>query len=176
MSEIEYGFILLGNSGVGKTCLFKKLSTSAFPTGKMISTIGIDRKKLEYNININNNQNKPKKFIINLYDTSGAEKYRPITRNYYRKNDAFIILYDITNKQSFIDIEKWIADIKDNIGNKDDSKFVIFLIGNKLELIEEDKNKREITEEEAKNLCEKYGLIFGKELSVKNIDFNELNE
>ena len=55
MSEIEYKFILLGNSGVGKTCLFKKLSTGAFPTGIMLSTIGIDRKKLEFNININNN-------------------------------------------------------------------------------------------------------------------------
>ena len=166
MSETEYRFILVGNSGVGKTGLFKKLLTGAFPTGKMFSTIGIERKKLEFNISINNNQNKPKKFIINFCDTSGVEKYRCLTRTYFKNSDAFIILYDITNKQSFIDIEKWITEIKDK-GDNDYYENIIFLIGNKLDLIEEDKNKREVTEEEAKNLFEKYGFIWGKELRLK---------
>ena len=73
-------------------------------------------------------------------------------------------------------MEIWIESIHESLGNHKDSKYVIFLIGNKIDLIGVDGKERMVTEEEAKSICQEKNLVWGGECSVKNIEFSELQE
>ena len=173
--SINYKFILIGNSGVGKTSIFRKLSTGEFHE-KNISTIGIEKKSLDVSIYIDKDGKKEKKtFNISFFDTAGQEKFRAVTLSYYKETDGILLLYDITDRKSFDNVSKWVDSIKEAIeGNE--SKYAIILIGNKLDLVEEEKKERQVTEEEAKEACETYKMIWGGERSTKTIKFEELNE
>ena len=176
MSKIEYKFILIGNSGVGKTSILKFLSTGVFPQ-EIISTIGVDKKTLNVSVEVEENNKKIKKdFIISLFDTAGQEKFRSIAATYYRGSDGILLLYDITDRNSFESIEMWINSIIESIGKKVDSKYVILLIGNKLDLVNEGSAKRKVEEQEAIDICKKFKLLWGGERSIKSLKFEELNE
>jgi len=173
--SINYKFILIGNSGVGKTSIFRKLSTGEFHE-KNISTIGIEKKSLDVSIEIDKDGKTEKKtFNISFFDTAGQEKFRAVTLSYYKETDGILLLYDITDRKSFDNVSIWVDSIKEAIeGNE--SKYAIILIGNKLDLVEEEKKERQVTEEEAKEACETYKMIWGGERSTKTIKFEELNE
>jgi small GTP-binding protein len=173
--SINYKFILIGNSGVGKTSIFRKLSTGEFHE-KNISTIGIEKKSLDVSIEIDKDGKTEKKtFNISFFDTAGQEKFRAVTLSYYKETDGILLLYDITDRKSFDNVSIWVNSIKEAIeGNE--SKYAIILIGNKLDLVEEEKKERQVTEEEAKEACETYKMIWGGERSTKTIKFEELNE
>lgn len=178
MSEnlIEYKVILIGNTAVGKTSLFKKLTTGNF-TEKNISTIGMDKKSLPVEIEINENNKIVKKNIeISLVDTAGQERFRSITKGYFKESDGVLLLYDVTNKNSFKNIELWINSIHESLGKQKNSKYIIILIGNKIDLIGVDGREREVTVEEGQNTCKEKDLVWGGECSVKNIDFPDLQK
>ena len=181
MSNINYKFILLGNPGVGKSSIFRYLSSGCFKADT-ISTIGVDKKTLYYSYEIEELQKKKKikrvkkDFTISLFDTSGQERYRAITRNYYKSAEGILLLYDITNRSSFESVESWIEQIKSSISGKLQSDYLIILIGNKLDLVKENITERKVTEKEAKDICNKYDIIWGEEQSIKNIKFEELNK
>ena len=176
MKKIEYKFILIGNSGVGKTSILKFLSTGVFPQ-EIISTIGVDKKTLDVSVEVEENNKKIKKdFIISLFDTAGQEKFRSIAATYYRGSDGILLLYDITDRNSFESIEMWINSIIESIGKKADSKYVILLIGNKLDLVNEGSAKRKVEEQEAIDICKKFKLLWGGERGIKSLKFEELNE
>ena len=181
MSNINYKFILLGNPGVGKSSIFRYLSSGCFKADT-ISTIGVDKKTLYYSYEIEELQKKKKikrvkkDFTISLFDTSGQERYRAITRNYYKSAEGILLLYDITNRNSFESVESWIEQIKSSISGKLQSDYLIILIGNKLDLVKENISERKVTEKEAKDICNKYDIIWGEEQSIKNIKFEELNK
>ena len=172
MSLITYKIILIGNSGVGKTSLFRKLSGAEF-LAKNISTIGIDKKTLEYNIDIGNQK---KNFSISLFDTAGQEKFRAVTKSYYKESEGILLMYDITERKSFDNVEMWVNSIKESIDSSNNSKFEIFLIGNKLDLIGQEGKKREVIENEAKDACKKFNMIWGGELSTKDIELDDLKK
>ena len=181
MSNINYKFILLGNTGVGKSSIFRYLSSGCFKADT-ISTIGVDKKTLYYSYEIEELQKKKKikrvkkDFTISLFDTSGQERYRAITRNYYKSAEGILLLYDITNRNSFESVESWIEQIKSSISGKLQSDYLIILIGNKLDLVKENISERKVTEKEAKDICNKYDIIWGEEQSIKDIKFEELNK
>ena len=174
MSEenIEYKVVLIGNTAVGKTSLFKKISTKEF-SEKNISTIGMDKKTLQFDLDINGVK---KEFSISLVDTAGQERYRSITKSYYKESDGILLLYDVTNKDSYKNVNIWMDSITEVMGNHKDSKYVIILIGNKIDLIGVDGKERAVTEDEAKNMCIEKNLVWGGECSVKTIDYSELEE
>ena len=174
--NIEYKVILIGNTAVGKTSLFKKLTTKEF-SEKNISTIGMDKRSLPIEIKVNKNNKIEKKEVnVSLVDTAGEERFRAITKNYYKGSDGILLLYDVTNKESFKNVESWIESIQDSLGKDNNSKYIIILIANKIDLIGVDDFTREVEEEEAKAICEKNNLIWGGETSVKNIELSELEE
>jgi small GTP-binding protein len=175
--SINYKFILIGNSGVGKTSFFRKLSTGDF-YDKNISTIGIEKKTFNLDINIDNNgKSEKKQFEIYLFDTAGQEKFRAITFNYFKGTDGILLIYDIADKSTFESVENWISSIREAIGNNsNESKYATILIGNKLDLIEEQLKERAVTEEEASEICKKYDIVWGGEKSIKSISFEELNK
>ena len=173
-SKTEYKVVLIGNTAVGKTSLFKKLTTGEF-NEKNISTIGMDKKSLPTEIEVNeNNQIVKKQIDISLVDTAGEERFRSITKNYFKESDGILLLYDVTNKESFKNVESWIDSIYESLGSHKNSKYEIILIGNKVDLIGVEEYVREVNEEEAESICKDKSLIWGGETSVKNIKMPEL--
>ena len=168
---IEYKIILIGNSGVGKTSFFRKLSTGEFAEAN-IATIGVE--KISFDINITTNKNEKKKIDVSLFDTAGQEKFRALTRQYYKGTDGVLLLYDITDRKSFENVEMWIDSLNESIDSNKDSKYVIILIGNKKDLINEEGFQRNVSEEEAKNICEKFNMKWGGECSIKDLGKEEL--
>ena len=176
MSKITYKFILIGNSGVGKTAIFHKLQRGKF-YDQNISTIGVAKKNFFFTVEVQENgKNVKKDFEIILHDTAGQEKFRAITYNYYKSSDGILLIYDITDRSSFENVEQWMNSIKDTIGNIQDSKYAVILIGNKLDLINTEYCKREVTVEESENICKQHDLIWGGEQSAKDIKFEDLQE
>ena len=178
-SSKEYKIILIGNSAVGKTAFFKKI-TKGFFSDKNISTIGIDKCTLYFKdveVNLKGN-NKKEEFNIILFHTAGQDRYRSLAKSYFNSTDIVMLIYDITEKKTFVDIEKWLDDIKDKLSDWKTGHYTIILLGNKLDLANEDGdgNKREVTEEEAESICEEKSIYWGGECSCKTFTQEQLNE
>lgn len=172
--EIEYKLILLGDTSVGKTCLFKKLTTGKF-LEKNVSTVGIDRRTIKVKSDFEENgKTESKTVIINLTDTAGQERFKAITKTYYKGSDGAVLLYDITDKKTFEHLKDWIESIKTTALYN--NKYSIFLIGTKVDLVENGIKKREVELEEAKKKCEEYGLEWGGECSNKDFSVDQYIE
>ena len=174
MSEINYRVILVGDPGAGKTSFFRKLSIGIFDEN-IVCSLGNSHIALNLNIDIDKNGKKENKiFEINLNDTAGQERFRSITQIYYKRSDGILIIYDITQRYTFDHVKEWVNSIKENNDNR---KYIIILIGNKSDLIEgEETEKRQVKEEESKEMCNNYDMIWGGEISIKTIDVNDLKE
>ncbi|KAK6301982.1 hypothetical protein J4Q44_G00280350 [Coregonus suidteri] len=96
--DITFKVMLVGDSGVGKTCLLVRFKDGAFLAGSFISTVGIDFRNKVLNIDA-------LKVKLQIWDTAGQERFRSITHAYYRDAHALILLYDVTNKASFDNIK-----------------------------------------------------------------------
>ena len=174
-AAITYKIIIIGDTSVGKTCLFKKLITGNY-NDKNVSTIGIDKKSFSLQITINENgQEVEKKFDIQLWDTAGQERFRAITKGYYKDSQGLLLVYDITNRDSFNNVENWILNVKETLGednNENENKYIIILLGNKLDLAEE--GMRNVPTELAEEKCKEFGIIWGGECSAKDTSKEEL--
>ena len=157
-NDIEYKFILIGDTSVGKTCLFKKLTSGIF-LGRNVSTVGIDRKAFSFECEFDENGTKvSKNVIINLIDTAGQERYQSITNTYYKGSNGVLLIYDITDKKSFTNLNRWIENIKNKIDQKES---LIFLLGTKKDLADKDGQNRQVSVEEAQNKCKESDLEWG---------------
>ena len=136
MSEITFKILVLGDSNVGKTSLLLSYVDNFFPESH-IATIGVEYKLKS--ITVKNIDVK-----LQLWDTSGQERFRSITSNFLRNADGIIFVYDITNKKSFDGLKSWIRDAE-NVGGG----FEKIIIGNKSDL----EGKRQVSLE----VLEKYG-------------------
>ena len=176
-TDIEYRLILLGDTAVGKTCLFKKLTFGVFKD-KNVSTIGIDRRtfKVKCDLEEKDGTNNSKIVQINLTDTAGQERYKSLTKSYYKSSDAAIILYDITDKQSFINIDNWIQSINASTSQIDKSTYTIFLMGTKLDLVDSGIKERQVEEDEAQAKCEENNIEWGGECSNKDFTEDQFKE
>ena len=177
-SDITYKIILVGDTNAGKTCIFKKIAYDRFDK-ENVASIGIDLKSLDYVIEIEENGKKVKKNTkILLNDSAGQVRYREIIKSYINQSNGIIIVYDITSRNSFDNVTEWITTIEDEFGKCEQTKTCMFLIGNKSDLVEgeEGKKRREVQTDEAKNLAEKYGLIWGGEYSAMNFTKNQFDE
>ena len=168
MSNISYKMTLLGDIGVGKTTLFKKLSKDNF-NEKSLSTIGID--KVVVNLKINTSEGEKDAEII-LYDTAGQEKFRSISISYFRESTGIIMMYDISRNETFENLDDWSKDILDNLGDREN--YLILLLGNKVDLVNENPELREAEEKDAKEYCANNNILWGGEFSVKNYNLEKL--
>jgi len=155
--EITLKIIILGDMMVGKTTFLLKYIDNFSPK-LYISTMGIDYKikKIKY---------KDIDVVLQIWDTAGQERYKVITKSFVKGADAIIFMYDITNKESFMNIKKWIEDTEDYSFN---SKKII--IGNKIDMEE----KREVTDEMKEQLINEMNIDI-MEVSAKN-ENNNINE
>ena len=170
----EYKDILVGVTSAQKTAIFKKLTSGTF-TDKNISTIGVDRKILHFKdieIDIKGEYQK-EDFNIILYDTAGQERYRSITKSYFRNSDIIFIIYNICYRKTFDDVEIWLESINENLSSWKTEHYLITLLGNN---INDDINRREVAEEEAKQFCEDKDIMWGGEICIKNYSAEQSTE
>lgn len=155
--------IFLGNSMVGKTCLFLRLNKNYYKES-FISTIGLEKitKFFKYKDDI---------YKVNLCDTAGQDRYRTLPKRYYKNSDGVFLMFDLCNKDSFNDISVWMSELKDNYSNtvKKDKEPIIFLIGNKL-----DNEKRVISKEEAEDKASFYKIKYFEMSCKLNLNVPEI--
>ena len=171
---IEYKLIILGNTLVGKTSFFRKIISGEF-THRNVSTIGVDQKTLYLDLDIENEKGEKEQhnFKIILYDTAGQEKFRSVTKSFFKGANGILMFYDITDRDSFEQVKSWLESIEEILGENKNDKYFIFLIGNKKDLIEEGNNEN-VEEKEAKEKCKEFGFYWGGEISAKTFTKDEL--
>jgi len=145
-----FKIVLIGDSGVGKSNLLSRFTRNEFNL-ETKATIGVEfaakrMKPPEENANTN------RMIKAQIWDTAGQERYRAITRAYYRGAEGALLVYDIAKQQTFINLEKWLSELREN-APKD---VVIMLVGNKSDL----KHLREVQSETAKTFAERNRLSF----------------
>ena len=146
-SDFDYliKICILGDSGVGKTNLVIRFTENCFSLN-IPPTIGYDYKSKKINIKDSNKEAK-----LQIWDTAGQERYLSLSKTIFQKVNGVILVYDITKKDSFDNIPKWIKII-----NEYNSTLPIILVGNKTDKIDE----RIITTEEGKQLADEYKMDF----------------
>ena len=160
--DYDYLFkvLLLGDTDVGKSSLILRYTEETF-NSKLVNSIGVDFKMKKKEID-------GKIIKVQIWDTAGHERFRSITYSYYRGANAIIIVFDITDKKSFLSITEWLKQIekhaKENVFK--------FLVGNKSDLAEE----RKVTFEEAKEYADKHDLPYIETSAKEGININELFE
>ena len=153
--------VLLGDSGVGKTCIISRYISGSFDSNSA-STNGASyaSKKVEYK-DIN------KTLILDIWDTAGQEKYKSLTKFFYKDAAVAILVYDISLKQSFENVKNyWYQQMQEN----GDKNMVLGIAGNKCDLYEEEA----VPEAEAREFASSIGAIFGLTSAQNNTGINEL--
>ena len=148
--DFNFKIIVIGNSGVGKSCLTLKATKDIFQEN-FISTMGFQF----YSFHVKINQ---KIFKLQIWDTCGQEIYRSLITNFYRTAALAIIVYSVTDKKSFEETEIWLKQVKMNA----DPNCKIFLIANKVDLPD-----KEVTTEDGLNLKKEHGFECYMETSAK---------
>jgi Ras-related protein Rab-1A len=145
--------LLVGNSGVGKSCLLLKFADDTF-SDSFIPTIGVDFKVKTLEVD-------GKSVKLQIWDTAGQERFRTITSSYYRGAHGVVMVYDITDKESFDDLtSRWLPDIE----QCSDSNVLKLVVGNKSDLSEQ----RAVVKSDAEAFCQKLGSVRFLETSAKN--------
>jgi len=158
--DIVYKVLLLGDSTVGKTCFLLRYCDKTFQDAHL-STIGLD-----YRVKTMTLKNK-KNIKLQIWDTAGQDRFRAITKNYYKGANGIILIYDVTNLQTYENVKNWITQIREETN----PNVVIYLAGNKIDIPEEEKA---VKTEEGKEIADEYKLQF-KETSAKDgINVNEV--
>ena len=150
---INFKIIMVGDSGVGKTCILMRAVNNKF-TESYQATIGFEFLLMYFQIN-------NVKLKLQIWDTCGQEIYRSLIQGFYRNTTATVLVFSKTNRKSFDNIGMWIKDIKNNT----EQDMPIFLLGNKYD---EEDSKIEVTKEEAEELSKQYNLKYFSETSAKN--------
>jgi len=151
---MQIKLLMIGDSGVGKTCLLLRYANDSFsPT--FITTIGIDFK-------IKNIQIDGKRIKLQIWDTAGQERFRTITTSYFRGAQGILLVYDVTDRQTFLSIRNWVAQIQMHA----DVNVNKILIGNKCDV----QDQRAVSYEEGEGLAKEYNIHFFETSAKQDIN------
>ncbi|XP_034708741.1 ras-related protein RABA3-like [Vitis riparia] len=153
--KIDYVFkvVVIGDSAVGKTQILSRFTKNEFCFDSK-STIGVEFQTRTVTI-------KSKVIKAQIWDTAGQERYRAVTSAYYRGALGAMLVYDITKRQTFDHVARWVEELRAHA----DTSIVIMLVGNKADLVDQ----RAVPSEDAVEFSEDQGLFFS-ETSALNGD------
>ena len=154
--DLIFKLVLIGDSGVGKTNILTRYTKNEFSLATQ-STVGV-----EFGSKIIKKNEKLIK--LQIWDTAGQERYKSITSAYYKGSKGAFVVYDISRKPTFENVDKWIGELKTNASED----VLIMLVGNKSDL----EDKREVQIDEVKKKAEQYKIAFCETsaLEGKNIE------
>ncbi|CAD8197573.1 unnamed protein product [Paramecium octaurelia] len=156
IKEYDYLFklVIIGNSGVGKSSLLLRFADDQF-SESYLTTIGVDFRFRTLPID-------GKNVKLQIWDTAGQERFRTITSAYYKGADGIVMVYDVTQGQSFDDIDKfWLHEVE-SYGEKN---VQLLIIGNKNDLDEQ----KQVETQKAEEYCKSHNMLF-MECSAKTAD------
>ncbi|KAK9124114.1 hypothetical protein Sjap_013716 [Stephania japonica] len=151
--------LLIGDSGVGKSCLLLRFSDDSFTTS-FITTIGIDFK-------IRTIELDGKRIKLQIWDTAGQERFRTITTAYYRGAMGILLVYDVTDESSFNNIRNWIRNIEQHASDNVNK----ILVGNKADM---DESKRAVPTSRGQALADEYGIKFFETSAKTNFNVEQV--
>ena len=149
--------LLIGDSGVGKSNILLRYSDDSF-TSSFITTIGIDFK-------IKNMTIADSKIKLQIWDTAGQERFRTITTAYYRGAMGILVVYDVTNEETFENVHNWLRQIDQNAG----PNVIRVLIGNKCD----DEEMRQVSTQRGADMAKEFGIDFFETSAKLNINIGE---
>merc|ERR1739838_1076019 len=152
--DLLFKLLLIGDSGVGKTCILFRFSDDAFNT-TFISTIGIDFKIKTVEVD-------GKKIKLQIWDTAGQERFHTITTSYYRGAMGIMLVYDITQPKTFDNIATWLRNI-DEHANEDVEKMIL---GNKCDM----EDKRMVSKERGESIAREHNIRFLETSAKANVN------
>ena len=137
--------LVVGDSSVGKTSIITRFTNGTF-NPNYLATVGIDNFSKDETID-------DKNIKIKMWDTAGQERFKALANGFFRNAQGIILAYDITNLDSFQNLQFWVDSIKNNLGN--DLKIPIVVVGNKIDL-----EDREVKTEDAESFCKKINVPY----------------
>ncbi|KAI7880668.1 ras-domain-containing protein [Lichtheimia hyalospora FSU 10163] len=140
----KYKLVFLGEQSVGKTSLITRFMYDSFDNTYQ-ATIGIDFLSKTMYL-------EDKTVRLQLWDTAGQERFRSLIPSYIRDSSVAVIVYDISNRESFVNTTRWIDDVRAERGDQ----VIVVLVGNKTDLNE----KREVTTEEGERRAKELNVMF----------------
>ena len=157
LSDYLFKYLVIGNSGIGKSCLLIRFTDDTF-SDSYVTTIGVDFKIKTLDID-------GKSCKLQIWDTAGQERFRNIISSYYRGAQGIMLVYDITDLESFQNLNSWLIEIEKNA-----SKNVYkILVGNKCDM----ENERKVTVEQGKDFAAQYGMKFFETSAKNSTNVNE---
>lgn len=173
---LKVDLIIVGKSNVGKTALARRFlsdnkdkKNNSFGTFEsLLPTVGVDLFNAKLTFDDKNSNQYGKEALINIWDTAGQEKFRSLTRGFFNRADAVIIVYDITDSESFFDIKNengWLDQITENCNDN----VVKMLIGNKIDLEE----SRIVQTSSGQSLADSYQIDFLETSNVSGVNVKE---
>ena len=160
--DCVYKVLLLGDSTVGKTCFLLRYCDKTFQEAHL-STIGLDYRLKTMQLKSGKN------IKLQIWDTAGQDRFRAITKNYYKGANGIILIYDVTNIQSYENVKNWISQIREEAN----PNVVIYLAGNKVDVNEQDKL---VKTEDGKKTADEYKLPFYETSAKNGVNINEIFE
>ncbi|CAG2102788.1 unnamed protein product [Medioppia subpectinata] len=152
-----FKLLIIGDSGVGKSSLLLRFADNTF-SGSYITTIGVDFKIRT--IEVDNEKVK-----LQIWDTAGQERFRTITSTYYRGTHGVIVVYDVTNGDTFANVKRWLHEIDQNcdVVNR-------ILVGNK----NDDPNRKVVVTEDAQRFADQMGIQLFETSAKENINVEDM--
>ncbi|KAI3667704.1 hypothetical protein L6452_42773 [Arctium lappa] len=157
--EYDYLFkiVLIGDSGVGKTNILSRFTRNEFCLESK-STIGVEFATRTLEVD-------GKTIKAQIWDTAGQERYRAITSAYYRGAVGALLVYDITKRPTFDNLQRWLCELREHA----DSNIVLMMAGNKSDL----NHLRAVSEQDGRSLAEKEGLSFLETSALESYNIEE---
>ena len=159
--ETVYKVLLLGDTTVGKTCFLMKYTDKTFQDIHM-ATIGLDYRLKTMKLK------SGKDIKLQIWDTAGQDRFRAITKNYYKGPYGIILIYDVTNLQTFENVKNWVSQIREEAANN----VVIYIAANKIDMEAE----RKVSRQEGESLAQELGFPFMETSAKSGININETFE
>jgi small GTP-binding protein len=163
--DFLYKIVIIGEAGVGKTHLLSKYIKGNLPKNPT-STIGVEFATRTVPLQSGGTVK------AQIWDTAGQERYRAITCAHYRRSIGALLVYDITNENSFIACKRWMEELRDHA----EPDIVIMLVGNKLDLIESSPGARKVNTEQAMKFAKSNKLMFLETSTFSGLNVKEAFE